>query len=108
MERSDVFPPNFPSELVTGAFVASKEAAWRPAQAAVSVEWLGAHGFAVLGTELWLPKDGSIQSLPYFQNVDRQGDEAWIRLWRGQRRKLWRISERLPPSSSRKAMSTST
>jgi len=22
-------------------------------------------------------KDGSIQSLPYFQNVDRQGDEAW-------------------------------
>jgi hypothetical protein len=77
MERSDVFPPNFPSELVTGAFVASKEAAWRPAQAAVSVEWLGAHGFAVLGTELWLPKDGSIQSLPYFQNVDRQGDEAW-------------------------------
>ncbi|MBZ5650923.1 MAG: hypothetical protein LAO18_10605 [Acidobacteriia bacterium] len=57
--------------------MASKEAAWRPAQAAISVEWLGAHGYAVLGTELWLPKDGSIQSLPYFQNVDRQRNEAW-------------------------------
>ena len=52
------------SELVTAAFVASKEAAWRPAQTAVSVEWLGAHGYTVLGTELWLSKDGSKQSLP--------------------------------------------
>jgi len=77
MERSGVFPPNFPSELVTAAFVASKEAAWPPAQAAVSVEWLGTHGYAVLGTELWLPMDGSIRSLSYFQNVDRHQDEAW-------------------------------
>ena len=37
----------------------------------------GTHGYAVLGTDLWLPKDGSIQSLPYFQNVDRQNYEAW-------------------------------
>ena len=44
--------------------------------AARSVEWLSTHGYAVLGTEVWLPKDGSIQSLPYFQNVDRQGSEA--------------------------------
>ena len=55
----------------------SNEAAWRPALAARSVEWLGAHGFAVLGTELWLPKGGLIQSLPYFQHVDPKGDEAW-------------------------------
>ena len=45
--------------------------------AARSVEWLSTHGYAVLGTEFWLPRDGSIQSLPYFQNVDRQGNEAW-------------------------------
>jgi len=73
----DLFPSGFPSELASAAFVASKEVAWRPALAARSVEWLSAHGYAVLGIELWLPKDGSIQSLPYFQNVDRQGDEAW-------------------------------
>ena len=73
----DLFPSGFPSELVSAAFVISNEAAWRPVVAARSVEWLGTHGYAVLGTELWLPKDGSIQSLPYFQNVDRQGDEAW-------------------------------
>jgi hypothetical protein len=73
----DLFPSGFPSELVSAAFVACNEAAWRPAVAARSVEWLGTHGYAVLGTELWLPKDGSIQSLPYFQNVDRRGGEAW-------------------------------
>ena len=73
----DLFPSGFPSELASAAFVTSTEAAWRPALAASCVEWLGAHGYAVLGTELWLPKNGSIQSLPYFQNVDRQGDEVW-------------------------------
>jgi hypothetical protein len=73
----DLFPSEFPSDLASAAFVASHEAAWRPALAARSVEWLSTHGYAVLGTEVWLPKDGSIQSLPYFQNVDRQGSEAW-------------------------------
>jgi hypothetical protein len=72
-----LFPSGFPSELASAAFVASNEAAWRPALAARSVEWLGTHGYAVLGTELWLPKDGSIQSLPYFHNADRKGNEAW-------------------------------
>jgi hypothetical protein len=74
---SPLFPSGFPSDLASAAFVSSNEAAWRPALAARSVEWFGTHGYAVLGTELWLPKDGSIQSLPYFQSVDRQGDEAW-------------------------------
>ena len=73
----DLFPAGFPSELASAAFVASNEAAWRPGLAARSVEWLGMQGYAVLGTEIWLPKDGSIQSLPYFQNVDRQSNEAW-------------------------------
>ena len=73
----DLFPSGFPSELASAAFVASDETAWRPALAARSVEWLGTHGYAVLGTELWLPKDGSIQSLPYFQNADLKRNEAW-------------------------------
>src|SRR5438067_1737858 len=51
---ADLFPSGFPSELVSAAFVASNEAAWRPALAARSVEWLGTHGYAVLRTELWL------------------------------------------------------
>jgi hypothetical protein len=74
---SQLFPSGFPPDLASAAVVASKEAAWRPALAARSVEWFGTHGYAVLGTELWLPKGGSVRSLPYFQNVHRQGDEAW-------------------------------
>ncbi len=76
-QSPDLFPSGFPSELASAAFVASNAVAWRPALAARCIEWFGTHGYAVLGTELWLPKDGSIQSLPYFQNIDRQGDEAW-------------------------------
>jgi hypothetical protein len=74
---SEPFPAGFPSDLASAALVHSNEAAWRPALAAASVEWLGEHGYAVLGTEVLLPKDGSLQSLPYFQNVEREGDEAW-------------------------------
>jgi hypothetical protein len=51
--------------------------AWRPALATRSIEWFGTHCYALVGTELWLPSDSSIQSLPYFQNVDRHADEAW-------------------------------
>jgi hypothetical protein len=71
------FPSGFPSELASAALVASNEASWRPALAARSVEWFRTHGYAVLGTEIWLSKGGSRQSLPYFQNVERQGGEAW-------------------------------
>jgi hypothetical protein len=73
----DLFPSEFPSDLASAAYVASNEVAWRPALAARAVEWLGTHGYAVLGTEVWLTKDGSIRSLPYFQNIDRQNDEIW-------------------------------
>lgn len=41
------------------------------------MEWLGGHGYAVLGTEVWLPMDSGIQSLPYFQSVDRKRNEEW-------------------------------
>jgi hypothetical protein len=74
----DLFSSGFPSELASAAFVYSDEADWRPVLAARSVEWLGTHGYAVLGTALLLPKDdGWIQRLPYFQNVDRKRNELW-------------------------------
>ena len=73
----NLFPSGFPSELAAAAFLSSTDAAWRPALAARTVEWLGSHGYAVLGTEIWLAQGGSIQSLPYFQNIDRKDNEAW-------------------------------
>jgi hypothetical protein len=76
-QATSPFPAGFPSDLAGAAFVHSGEAAWRPALAVASVEWLGAHGYAVLGTEVWLPMGGSIQSVPYFQSVDRKGNEEW-------------------------------
>jgi hypothetical protein len=83
---SEIFPPDFPSELAGGAFTTGKEAAWPLEQAASVVEWLGAHGYAVLGIELWLIQSGRIQSLPiggsgmreaHGDKVDRQNAEPW-------------------------------
>jgi hypothetical protein len=82
----EIFPENFPAELAEAAFVAGNEAAWRPVIAASAVEWLAAHGYAVLGTELWLLKKEGIQSLPigwsggrevHGNTVDRRPDEPW-------------------------------
>src|SRR5260370_39243395 len=76
-DATSPFPAGLPSDLAAAAFVHSGEAAWRPTLATASVEWLGAHGYAVLGTEVFLPMHGAIQSLPYFQSVDRKDNEEW-------------------------------
>ena len=84
--RTQLFPEGFPSELTVAAFTSGDEAAWLPELALAAVEWLGAHGYAVLGTELWLTKGEAIQSLPIASNgarevhgntVDRQEKEPW-------------------------------
>ena len=76
--RRGPLPTGFPNELASEAYVApNNEVAWRPPQAVQAVEWLGIHGYAVLGTEVFLPKQGSMQSLPYFQNVERITAEEW-------------------------------
>lgn len=31
----------------------------------------------MLGTEVWLTNNGSVQSLPYFQKVERKSNEVW-------------------------------
>jgi hypothetical protein len=72
-----ILPPDFPPDLVAEALVHSGEATWRPELAVLSVEWLGAHGYAVLGTEVFVPQQGGLQSLPYFQSVDRREGEDW-------------------------------
>jgi hypothetical protein len=63
--RPESLPANFPPELAAKVFISrSGETAWRLDVAATTVEWFGTHGYAVLGTELWLLQDGWIQSLP--------------------------------------------
>ena len=52
----------------------------------MAAEWFGSHGYAVLGTELWVVQIDGIQSLSlghdgmrgvYGNIVNRQKDEAW-------------------------------
>jgi hypothetical protein len=83
---SERFPPDFPSVLRVAAFAAGDEVAWPPMHAAVAVDWFAEHGYAVLGTELWLLKDGAIQSLPmglsgmrevHGNTVNRGNEEPW-------------------------------
>jgi hypothetical protein len=76
--RRSPLPAGFPNELASEAYVApNNEVAWRPTQTIQAVEWFGIHGYAVLGTEVFLPKQGSLQSLPYFQHVERTRAEEW-------------------------------
>jgi hypothetical protein len=82
----EIFPADFPSELRVAAFRAGDEVAWPPLLAAAAIEWFGTNGYAVLGTELWLLKDGSIQSLRlglsgmrevHGNSVNRGNEEPW-------------------------------
>lgn len=72
--------------MASAAFAAGNEAAWPPIVAAAAVEWLGAHGYAVLGTDLWVVRGATIQSLPIGQSgmrevhgnmVNRENQESW-------------------------------
>ncbi len=83
----DLFPPAFPPELSAAAFRATNEVAWNPALAVTAVDWLGTHGYAVLGTELWLVQGDAIQSLAiglsgmrevHGNTVNRESGEPWI------------------------------
>ncbi len=83
---TDFLPVDFPSELADAALLTNNEVAWQPTIAAQVVEWLGLHQYAVLGTELWVIRDGAIHSLPIGQTgmpevhgntVDRRANEPW-------------------------------
>jgi hypothetical protein len=84
--HSEFFPTSFPFVLAAAAFSRGKEVAWPPMLAARAVEWFGTHGYAVLGTELWLLQDEAIQSLPiglsgkgevHGNTVNRKSHEVW-------------------------------
>jgi hypothetical protein len=84
--RSRLFPPGFPFELAIAAFRAGDEAAWPSMLAAAAVEWFSTHGYAVLGTELWVLEAANIQTLPigasgmrevHGNTVNRESEEAW-------------------------------
>ncbi|MGB6405707.1 MAG: hypothetical protein WA254_21155 [Candidatus Sulfotelmatobacter sp.] len=84
-ERMHYWPADFPSELAEAAFWSS-EPAWEPRIAAQVVEWLGLHGYAALGTELWVIRDGLINTLPigsagtpevHGNTVSRRANEPW-------------------------------
>jgi hypothetical protein len=83
--RSD-FPADFPAQLANLAFWSGAEVAWPHDRATLAVEWFGTHGYAILGTELWVVQATSIQSLPlgadgtrgvYGNAVNRHKDETW-------------------------------
>jgi hypothetical protein len=82
----EMFAPNFPSELTIACFRLGGEVAWAPLVATAAVEWFGAHGYAVLGTELCLLNGDGVQPLPvgpsglgevHGNTVDRQIGEPW-------------------------------
>jgi hypothetical protein len=82
----DLFPPGFPSQLATAAFLSGEEVAWPLMLATTVVEWLSAHGYAVLGTELWVLRGGAIHALPigktgmnevHGNTVNRKTGELW-------------------------------
>jgi hypothetical protein len=84
-EPMDFWPADFPSELAETAFW-SNEPAWEPHTAAQVVEWLGLHQYAVLGTELWVIRDGLVNTLPIGQTgmrevhgntVSHRANEPW-------------------------------
>ena len=79
------FPPGFPYELAENALTVGSEAAWPPESASKVVQWLGQNGFAVLGTELWVVREGGIQPGIYANGmreihgnaIAHMGNESW-------------------------------
>ena len=80
-----MFPPDFPDEFVRDAFIAGSEAAWPPQSVARVIRWFRKNGIAVLGTELWVVRDGTIcpgilvkgvQNI-YGNDVSPRPDEHW-------------------------------
>ena len=63
--NSHSFPPGLPEHLAAAAFVSPEghEQAWKQSDCTQVIEWLSSNGHAVLGTELWLVKNGEIHTL---------------------------------------------
>ena len=78
------FPPGLPQHLADAAYV-DGDPAWKQADCAEVIRWLSKSDQAVLGTEVWLVKDGLIRTeidtvkgpVPYRTNCDPLKDEKW-------------------------------
>jgi hypothetical protein len=79
-------PSDFPAQLAASVFWSGSDAAWPPGRTAEAIEWFSAHGYAILGTELWVVQAAGIQSLPlgvdqrrgaYGNTVKGRKDEMW-------------------------------
>jgi hypothetical protein len=57
-----IFPATMPKGIAAAALVVGGEAAWLQADCAAAIEALAEAGCAILGTELWLLKDGRVQT----------------------------------------------
>jgi hypothetical protein len=80
-----IVPANFPQQLVAGALVNGEEAAWKQRDCLTAIDWFSQNGYAVLGFELWVVRDGRIstaisrKSGPaiYISNCDPLKGETW-------------------------------
>jgi hypothetical protein len=64
MQAKNRLPPltEMPEPLVATAFVNGDEAAWEQSRCGEVIAWLHDNGYAILGIELWLLKDGTIST----------------------------------------------
>jgi hypothetical protein len=83
----EVFPSECPPDSSAAAFRSGKDLAQKPALAVAALDWLGLHGYAVLGKELWLLQGNGIPSLPIGldgmrgvcgNTVNRKYGDGWI------------------------------
>ena len=75
----------FPEQLAAVALVFGEEVAWEQKECLTAIEWLSENGYAVLGFELWLIRDGGMSTAIstesgtaiYVSSCDPTKGEAW-------------------------------
>jgi hypothetical protein len=79
------FLDGMPERLAAAALVSGEEAAWEQGDSKDAVEWLRNAGYAILGIELWLLKQGKISTsintlsgpVIFCTSCDPLKDERW-------------------------------
>jgi hypothetical protein len=80
-----IVPANFPHRLAAAALVNGGESSWQQKDCLSAIAWLSENGYAILGFELWLVRDGgmstaiSTKSGPaiYVSSCDPTKGETW-------------------------------
>ena len=79
-----LFPTGLPQRLADAAYV-DGDPAWKQGDCVEVIQWLSGNGLAVLGTELWLVKNGLMHTeidtvkgpVPFRTNCDPLSHEKW-------------------------------